>query len=47
MEKYKEYEKKKTLEKNEISRTHPVYSVKITDFYRNTFQPVIPVEALN
>lgn len=45
MEKEK-YKEKKVLEKNEISRTHPMYSVKITSFCKNTLQPFIPIEVL-
>lgn len=36
-----EYAKKKILEKNEISRTHPIYLAKITYFYENTLQPFL------
>lgn len=47
IEKWKiEYKEKKVLEKNEISRTHPVYSFKITDFCKNTLQQFTPIEVL-
>lgn len=32
MKKYRKYEKEKVLEKNEVSRAHLIFSVRVTGF---------------